>query len=187
MLTGYGEELLILVELYAGHDGAVVEHVGGVGEGGERPDGVVPRETGQAAPELLQALRVLLRPPRLRLLHLGGEEELLDPGVGVAGHEVAPVVVHPLSPAWQGALLPAEDGLVCQEVEPARVPVELVPLDAGHHAAVAGVLPVQAEAVGAGQDGGGFLQLSEDLVHMVQVSLGGEGGGEDNQIVIKIF
>ena len=29
--AGDGEELLVLVELYAGHDGAVVEHVRGVG------------------------------------------------------------------------------------------------------------------------------------------------------------
>ena len=39
---GNGEELLVLVELDAGHDGAVVEHVGGVGQGGQRTDTVIP-------------------------------------------------------------------------------------------------------------------------------------------------
>lgn len=40
--AGDGEELLVLVELYAGHDGAVVEHVRGVGQGRQRPHAVVP-------------------------------------------------------------------------------------------------------------------------------------------------
>ena len=39
---GDGEELLVFVELYAGHDGAVVEHVRGVGQGGEGTDTVIP-------------------------------------------------------------------------------------------------------------------------------------------------
>ena len=39
---GDGEELLVFVELYAGHDGAVVEHVRGVGQGRQRPHAVVP-------------------------------------------------------------------------------------------------------------------------------------------------
>ena len=37
-----GEELLVLVKLDAGHDGAVVEHVRGVGQGGQGTDTVVP-------------------------------------------------------------------------------------------------------------------------------------------------
>ena len=39
---GDGEELLVLVELDAGHDGAVVEHVRGVGQGGQGTDTVIP-------------------------------------------------------------------------------------------------------------------------------------------------
>ena len=96
--SGYGEELLILVELNAGHDGAVVEHVRGVGQGGERSDSVVAGQTGQTTPELLQSARVVLRPLRLSLLRLWREEEGLDPVVGVAAHQVPPVMVHPLPP-----------------------------------------------------------------------------------------
>ena len=39
---GDGEELLVLVKLDAGHDGAVVEHVRGVGQGGQGTDTVIP-------------------------------------------------------------------------------------------------------------------------------------------------
>ena len=39
---GDGEELLVLVKLDTGHDGAVVEHVRGVGQGGEGTDTVIP-------------------------------------------------------------------------------------------------------------------------------------------------
>ena len=52
--------------------------------------------------------------------------------------------------------------------------MELVPVhagDAGHHPAVARVLPVQTEAVRPGQDTGRLLQLSEHHVHVVQVGL----------------
>ena len=39
---GDGEELLVLVELDAWHDGAAVEHVRGVGQGGQGTDTVIP-------------------------------------------------------------------------------------------------------------------------------------------------
>ena len=111
--SGNGKELLIFVELDAGDDGAVVEHVRGVGERGEGPDSVVASQTGQTTPELLQAAPAVLRPLRLRLLWLRlGEEEVLDPVVGVAAHQVPPVMVHPLTPPGQRTLLATEDRLV---------------------------------------------------------------------------
>ena len=41
---GDGKELLVLVKLDARHDGAVVEHVRGVGQGGEGTDTVIPEK-----------------------------------------------------------------------------------------------------------------------------------------------
>ena len=40
--SGNGKELLVLVKLDARHDGAVVEHVRGVGQGGEGTNTVIP-------------------------------------------------------------------------------------------------------------------------------------------------
>ena len=121
--AGDCKKLLVLVKLNTGDNRAVVEHVRGVGQSCEGPDCVVPRQTGQTAPKLLQTSGVLLGPAWLRLLDLAGEEELFNPGVGVAGDEVPPVVVHPLSPPRQGALLSTQHGLISQQVEAASVEV----------------------------------------------------------------
>ena len=62
--------------------------------------------------------------------------------------------------------------LVCEQVEAPGV--EVLPVYAGHHAAVAGVLPVlQPELLPRrGQDAAaGLLQLPQHGVHVVQVRL----------------
>lgn len=67
-----GEELLVLVELDGGHDGAVVDGVAAVGERGERPQRAVARERHQVLAEQLQPASATTHACRPRTIYHHG-------------------------------------------------------------------------------------------------------------------
>lgn len=54
-----GEELIVLIELYGGHDGGVVDGVTAVGQGGEGAERPVAGEGGEVLAEGLQPSKAL--------------------------------------------------------------------------------------------------------------------------------